>query len=322
MNELLFGAGRAATVSARAAASARSMRFSSSPCAVTPRRHAASHRRPVPPRPPLRALNPFPLHTSSHFSRPPHPPHRRPNAQGGAVHKPLAVLPGADREFAVSPGRLRALPPDQADGGAARRARGQLQDGHGGQRLGCAAGWGDGVRGGRGVGVGCRGAEWLVGGWEEGVRSGQQTGWVRRNAWVGGWVGAGGGGASTMQNTTKHFTGPSPPQAPVHHRPQSTRSPALTSNQHDLPLPPRPRNPRLPAAEPSHTDETLSTLRFASRVRTLTTDLAVNESNDPGLLLRRYERQIKELKAELAMRDTLRCGRKEGRKEGRKGGGG
>ncbi|EFJ50296.1 Kif9 type kinesin [Volvox carteri f. nagariensis] len=57
--------------------------------------------------------------------------------------------------------------------------------------------------------------------------------------------------------------------------------------------------------EPSHTEETLSTLRFASRVRTLTTDLAVNESNDPGLLLRRYERQIRELKQELAMRDTL-----------------
>lgn len=41
-------------------------------------------------------------------------------------------------------------------------------------------------------------------------------------------------------------------------------------------------------------------------MRTLTTDLAANESTDPGLLLRRYERQIKELKAELAMRDTLR----------------
>lgn len=57
--------------------------------------------------------------------------------------------------------------------------------------------------------------------------------------------------------------------------------------------------------EPGHTEETLSTLRFASRVRTLTTDLALNESNDPALLLRRYERQIAELKAELAMRDTL-----------------
>lgn len=64
-----------------------------------------------------------------------------------------------------------------------------------------------------------------------------------------------------------------------------------------------------PAGEPGHTEETLSTLRFASRVRTLTTDLALNESNDPALLLRRYERQIAELKAELAMRDTLRWGR-------------
>ena len=66
------------------------------------------------------------------------------------------------------------------------------------------------------------------------------------------------------------------------------------------------------AAEPSHNEETLSTLRFASRVRTLTTDLALNESNDPALLLRRYERQIKELKAELAMRDTLRCAERQG----------
>lgn len=61
-------------------------------------------------------------------------------------------------------------------------------------------------------------------------------------------------------------------------------------------------------AEPSHMEETLSTLRFASRVRTLVTDVGVNESNDPSLLLRRYERQIKELKQELAMRDALRWG--------------
>ncbi|GAX79184.1 hypothetical protein CEUSTIGMA_g6624.t1 [Chlamydomonas eustigma] len=57
--------------------------------------------------------------------------------------------------------------------------------------------------------------------------------------------------------------------------------------------------------EPSHVSETLSTLRFASRVRTLVTDVGVNESSDPLLLLRRYERQIKELKQELAMRDAL-----------------
>ncbi|KAL6745955.1 kinesin-like protein [Haematococcus lacustris] len=57
--------------------------------------------------------------------------------------------------------------------------------------------------------------------------------------------------------------------------------------------------------EPSHVEETLSTLRFASRVRTLTTDVSVSESNDPGLLLKRYERQVRELRQELAMRDAL-----------------
>mmetsp|Transcript_11616 Transcript_11616/g.31666 ORF Transcript_11616/g.31666 Transcript_11616/m.31666 type:complete len:760 (+) Transcript_11616:247-2526(+) len=57
--------------------------------------------------------------------------------------------------------------------------------------------------------------------------------------------------------------------------------------------------------EPQHLEETLSTLRFASRVRTLTTELSLAESSDPTLLLRRYERQIKELKQELAMRDAL-----------------
>ncbi len=49
-------------------------------------------------------------------------------------------------------------------------------------------------------------------------------------------------------------------------------------------------------SEPSHVEETLSTLRFASRVRQLTTELSLAESTDPSLLLKRYERQIKELK--------------------------
>lgn len=43
-------------------------------------------------------------------------------------------------------------------------------------------------------------------------------------------------------------------------------------------------------------------------MRSLTTDATVNESADPALLLKRYERQIRELKQELAMRDALRCG--------------
>lgn len=59
--------------------------------------------------------------------------------------------------------------------------------------------------------------------------------------------------------------------------------------------------------EGRHLDEVLSTLKFAARVRTLVTDPVVNESSDPSLLLRRCQRQIKELKQELAMRDALRC---------------
>jgi len=57
--------------------------------------------------------------------------------------------------------------------------------------------------------------------------------------------------------------------------------------------------------EDAHTEETVSTLRFAGRVRTLTTTPVLNESNDPALLVRKYERQIRELKQELAMRDTF-----------------
>ncbi|CAG9464407.1 unnamed protein product [Pedinophyceae sp. YPF-701] len=57
--------------------------------------------------------------------------------------------------------------------------------------------------------------------------------------------------------------------------------------------------------EDEHLDETLGTLRFATRVRLLQTDAVVNESNDPGFLMRKYERIIRELKQELAMRDSL-----------------
>eukprot|EP00891_Asterochloris_glomerata_P009274 jgi/Astpho2/9274/e_gw1.00139.3.1_t len=57
--------------------------------------------------------------------------------------------------------------------------------------------------------------------------------------------------------------------------------------------------------EASHLEETVSTLRFASRVRLIETEAYVAESTDPSLLIKRYERQVKELKAELAMRDML-----------------
>ena len=57
--------------------------------------------------------------------------------------------------------------------------------------------------------------------------------------------------------------------------------------------------------EDRHMEETLSTLRFASRVRTIETHPVVNESKDPSVLVRRYERQIADLKQELMMRDTF-----------------
>lgn len=58
--------------------------------------------------------------------------------------------------------------------------------------------------------------------------------------------------------------------------------------------------------ERAHLEETLSTLRFASRVKLIECEAVVTESNDPSLLVKRYERQIKELKAELTMRDALK----------------
>lgn len=57
--------------------------------------------------------------------------------------------------------------------------------------------------------------------------------------------------------------------------------------------------------EAAHMDECVSTLRFASRVRCLETSAVVNESADPVLALRKAERQVKELRQELAMRDML-----------------
>jgi len=57
--------------------------------------------------------------------------------------------------------------------------------------------------------------------------------------------------------------------------------------------------------EEAHLEECVSTLRFAARVRCLQADAQVNESADPLLALKKAERQIKELRQELAMRDML-----------------
>jgi len=52
-------------------------------------------------------------------------------------------------------------------------------------------------------------------------------------------------------------------------------------------------------------EETISTLRFAQRMQKVYNDAVMNEHTDPSTLLRKYERQIKELKQELAMHNTL-----------------
>lgn len=45
--------------------------------------------------------------------------------------------------------------------------------------------------------------------------------------------------------------------------------------------------------EKAHIEETVSTLQFAARMRSVTNTAKVNESDDPALLLKRYERQLK-----------------------------
>ncbi len=57
--------------------------------------------------------------------------------------------------------------------------------------------------------------------------------------------------------------------------------------------------------EPSHLEETISTLKFASRIRKVTNEATVNVRLDPQVLLKKYEKDIRDLKQELAMHDTL-----------------
>jgi len=57
--------------------------------------------------------------------------------------------------------------------------------------------------------------------------------------------------------------------------------------------------------EANKIEETASTLRFATRMMKVSNEATVNVHLDPALLIRKYERQIKDLKQELAMHDTL-----------------
>ena len=57
--------------------------------------------------------------------------------------------------------------------------------------------------------------------------------------------------------------------------------------------------------EASHLEETLSTLRFATRMKQVENMPTVNETADQALLIKRYQKEVRDLKQELAMHDVL-----------------
>jgi len=57
--------------------------------------------------------------------------------------------------------------------------------------------------------------------------------------------------------------------------------------------------------EARHLSETASTLKFASRMMKITNEASVNIMMDPVLQIKRLEKEIRDLKQELAMHDTL-----------------
>jgi len=52
-------------------------------------------------------------------------------------------------------------------------------------------------------------------------------------------------------------------------------------------------------------DETCSTLRFASRMAKITNEVSINVTQDLNAYIKSLEKEIKEIKRELAMHDTL-----------------
>uniref|UniRef100_K3WBJ2 Kinesin-like protein n=1 Tax=Globisporangium ultimum (strain ATCC 200006 / CBS 805.95 / DAOM BR144) TaxID=431595 RepID=K3WBJ2_GLOUD len=57
--------------------------------------------------------------------------------------------------------------------------------------------------------------------------------------------------------------------------------------------------------ESKHLEETISTLKLAQRMMRVQNEVATIVETDPAILLRKYEKQIKELKHELVMHDAL-----------------
>lgn len=57
--------------------------------------------------------------------------------------------------------------------------------------------------------------------------------------------------------------------------------------------------------EEKHLEETISTLKFATRMMKVQNEAKVNELADAKLLLKKYQREVRDLKQELQMHDTL-----------------
>ncbi len=57
--------------------------------------------------------------------------------------------------------------------------------------------------------------------------------------------------------------------------------------------------------EGNHLEETISTLKFATRMMRVSNEAIINIQLDPHLLSKRYEKEVRDLKQELAMHDTL-----------------
>ncbi len=58
--------------------------------------------------------------------------------------------------------------------------------------------------------------------------------------------------------------------------------------------------------EASHLEETISTLKFATRMMRVSNEAILNVTLDKHLQIKRYEQEIRDLKQELAMHDTLK----------------
>lgn len=57
--------------------------------------------------------------------------------------------------------------------------------------------------------------------------------------------------------------------------------------------------------EEAYLEETISTLKFAARMLKVQNEAKVNQLQDPILLLKKYQRELKELKQEVKIHDQL-----------------